>query len=91
MVQAATETLLLAEPVVWMPTGHKEQLAAPAAEKLPAGQAVQPAAEGVPGFVTEPTLPAAHMLQAATDLPPKRPGVEMSLGQAVQLDAPAAA
>ena len=52
---------------------------------------MQPAAEGVPGFVTVPMLPAAQMVQAATDLPPKRPGVEMPVGQAVQLVAPAAA
>ena len=58
---------------------------------MPATHAVQPPAEGVPGFVTVPTKPAAQMVQAETALPPKRPGVEMPAGQAWQLVAPAAA
>jgi hypothetical protein len=31
VVQAATEMLPVAEPVVWMPAGHEVQLVAPAA------------------------------------------------------------
>ena len=55
------------------------------------GQAAQPAAATVPLPVTAPKKPGAHVVQAATDQPPKRPGVEMPTGQAVQLVAPAAA
>jgi hypothetical protein len=36
------------------PAAQSEQPAAPAAAKLPGGQAVQPAAASVPGFVTPP-------------------------------------
>jgi hypothetical protein len=74
-----------------MPAGQAVQPASPAEAYVPAGQMVQPAAESVPGFVTGPTEPAWQMVQAATERPPKRPGVEMPAGQAVQLVAPAAA
>ena len=44
------------EPVVALnvPSGQRAQVVLPAVEVEPAGQAVQPAAASVPGFVTVP-------------------------------------
>ena len=44
------------EPVVALnvPSGQRAQVVLPAVENEPAGQAVQPAAASVPGFVTVP-------------------------------------
>jgi hypothetical protein len=69
-----------------MPVGSGEQAAAPASEKVPATQAAQPAAETVPGLVTTPAKPAAHMVQAATEvLLVCEAVVVMPRGQVVQL------
>ena len=68
------------------------QEAAPAVEEYPPPHAVHPAALLVPLFVTAPRVPGAQMVQAATDvLPATEFVVQMPVGHAVQLVAPAAA
>ena len=85
-VQAATEVLPAAAPVVVMPAGHNVQLAEPAeayepaaqlehakeptAAKEPAAQRLQPAANGVPGRETVPAKPGAHAVHSAMDAAP---------------------
>ena len=85
-VQAATDVLPAAAPVVVTPAGHDVQLAEPAeayepaaqvkhtkepaTAKEPAAQRPQPAANGVPGRVTVPAKPGAHAVQSAMDAAP---------------------
>ena len=82
-VQAATDVLPTAPPVVVMPAGQEVQLAEradayepaehvehakePATAKVPAAQRLQPVANGVPGRKTVPAKPGAHAVQSATD------------------------
>ena len=85
-VQAATDVLPAAPPVVVTPAEHDVQLAEPAeayepaaqvehakepaTEKVPAAQRLQPVANGVPGRETVPAKPGAHAVQSATDAAP---------------------
>ena len=85
-VQAATDVLCAAPPVVVMPAGHDAQLAepaeayepaaqlkhtkAPAAAKEPAAQRLQPTANGVPGRETVPAKPGAQEVHLAMDAAP---------------------
>ena len=85
-VQAATEVLPAALPVVVTPAGHDVQLAEPAEAYEPAAQVehakepatakepvahkLQPVANGVPGRKTVPAKPGAHAVQSATDAAP---------------------
>ena len=85
-MQAATDALVTAPPVVEMPAGQKVQLAEPAeayepaaqlehakepaTAKEPAGQRLQPVANGVPGRKTVPAKPGAHAVQSATEAAP---------------------
>ena len=62
MVQAATETLPVAEPVVWMPAGHEVQVRLLAADHEPAAQVAQPEAlvkDQTPVTLLLPRLPPA--------------------------------
>ena len=85
-VQAATEVLPAAPPVVVMPAGHSVQLAEPAeanepaaqlehakepaTAKEPAAQRRQPAANCVPGRETVPAKPGAQEVHSAMDAEP---------------------
>ncbi len=85
-VQAATDVLPAAAPVVVTPAGHDVQLAEPAeayepaeqlehakeptATKEPAAQRLHPAANSVPRRETVPAKPGAHAVQSATDAAP---------------------
>ena len=72
-----------------VPSGHCEHVALPAPEKEPAGQAAQPAALAVPGFVTTPAKPGAHVEHEARLVCPANDAtVKMPAGQLVQLEAP---
>jgi hypothetical protein len=80
------------EPVVALkvPSGQRAQVVLPAVEVEPAGQAVQPAAASVPGFVTVPKKPAAHMVHVdSVVLPVSERVVVMPAGQEVQDASPA--
>ncbi len=62
--------------------------AAPAAEKRPAVQGLQPAAAAVPAPVTAPAQPGAQIVQAETaELPVAAPVVKIPAGQAAQPEA----
>lgn len=85
-VQAATDVLPAAPPVVVTPAGHDVQLAElaeayepaaqvehakePATANEPAVQGLQPAAAGVPGHKKVPAKPGAHTVHSATDAAP---------------------
>ena len=85
-VQAATDVLPTAPPVVVMPAGHDVQLAEPAeayepaaqvehakepaTAKEPAAQMLQPVANDVPGRKTVPAKPGAHAVHSAMDAAP---------------------
>jgi hypothetical protein len=85
-VQAATDVLPAAPPVVVTPAGHGVQLAepaeayepaaqlehakAPATAKEPAAQMLQPVANCVPGRETVPAKPGAHAVHSAMDAAP---------------------
>ena len=85
-MQAATDVLPTAPPVVVMPAGHDVQVAEPgeayepaeqgehakelATAKEPAAQKLQPVANGVPGRETVPAKPGAQEVHSAMDAAP---------------------
>ena len=85
-MQAETEVLAVAAPVVVMPAGHAVHVEAPAADAyVPARHAEQPAAQLVPLSDTEPKNPGAHIVQAETYRKPAcEPVVVTPAGQAEQ-------
>ena len=75
--------------VLKVPSGHSEHVALLAPEKEPAGHAAQPAALAVPGFVTTPAKPGAHVEHAERVVCPAAEAVvKMPAGHLVQLDSP---
>ena len=72
-----------------VPSGHCEQEVLPAPEKEPAGQAEQPDALAVPGLLTTPANPGAHVEHAEIVVcPAAEPVVKIPAGQLVQLGSP---
>ena len=73
-----------------VPSGHCEHVVLPAPENDPAGHAAQPAALAVPGFVTVPAKPGAHVEHVESVVCPAAEAVvKMPAGHLVQLESPA--